>query len=53
MRLLLKLTVIIVLGPVVLVLLLIAAAAAIIGIPLAWESLIARYTSPPNRDSEA
>ncbi|MBV9280279.1 MAG: hypothetical protein JOZ41_09385 [Chloroflexi bacterium] len=49
MRLLLKLLAIIILGPLVLGLLLILSVVAIVGIPLLWEEITARFTSPPGQ----
>lgn len=49
MRLLLKLLAIIIFGPIVLGLLLIVAVVAIVGLPLLWEQLTAKLTSPPER----
>lgn len=47
MRLLLRILAIIILGPLALGLLLILAVVAIVGLPLLWEQITARYTSPP------
>ena len=51
MRLLLKLLAILIFGPIVLGLLLILAVVAMVGVPLLWEQLVAKYTGP--RDSGA
>ena len=48
MRLLLKVLALLIFGPLVLGLLLILAVVAIVGIPLLWEQIVAKYTSPPN-----
>jgi len=50
MRLLLKLLAFIIFGPLVLGLLLILAVVAIVGVPLLWEELVARFTAPPRND---
>jgi hypothetical protein len=47
MRLLLRLLALIILGPIALGLLLILALVAIVGLPLLWEQITAKYTSPP------
>jgi hypothetical protein len=47
MRLLLKLLAIIIFGPLVLGLLVILAVVAIVGVPILWEQLTAKYTRPP------
>jgi hypothetical protein len=48
MRLLLKLLALIIFGPIILGLLLILGVVAIVGLPLLWEQLTARYTAPPD-----
>jgi hypothetical protein len=48
MRLLLKILALIILGPIALGLLLILGVVAIVGIPLLWEQLTAKYTAPPD-----
>jgi hypothetical protein len=47
MRLLLKILAIVILGPIAIGLLIILAVVAIIGIPLLWEQLVARFSAPP------
>ena len=47
MRLLLRLLALLIFGPLILGLLVILAVVAIVGLPLLWEQLIARWTSPP------
>ena len=47
MRLLLRLLALLLFGPLILGLIVILAVVAIIGIPLLWEQMIARWTSPP------
>ncbi len=47
MRLFLKILALVILGPLALGLLLILAVVAIVGLPLLWEQLIAKYTRPP------
>lgn len=47
MRLLLKLLAIVIFGPLVLGLVIILAILAMVGLPLLWEQLVAKYTSPP------
>jgi hypothetical protein len=49
MRLLLKLLAILILGPLALGLLLILAVVAIVGLPLLWEQITARFASPPQQ----
>ena len=51
MRLLLKILAIIIFGPIVLGLLLVLGVVAVVGIPLLWEELVARMTSPPAPES--
>ncbi len=46
MRFILRLIAVIILGPIVLLLLLLAAAAAIVGLPLLWSNLVARFAAP-------
>lgn len=54
MRFLLKLLAILILGPLALGLLLILAVVAIVGAPLLWEQITAKFTRPPEqRSSEA
>jgi hypothetical protein len=48
MRLILKLLALLIFGPIVLGLLLILAVVAIVGLPLLWEQLVAKYTAPPD-----
>jgi hypothetical protein len=52
MRFLLKLLALIIFGPIVLGLLLILAVVAMVGVPLLWEQLIAKYTGPRNQGSQ-
>lgn len=49
MRTLVKVIMLLVLGPVALIVLLLAVAAAIVGLPLLWEKAIAKLTAPPER----
>jgi hypothetical protein len=49
MRLLLKILALLIFGPMVIGLLIILAVVAIIGIPLLWEQLMARFSSPPGQ----
>jgi hypothetical protein len=49
MRLLLRILALVIFGPVILGLLIILAVVAIIGIPLLWEQLMARFSSPPGQ----
>jgi hypothetical protein len=49
MRLLLKLLALVIFGPIILGFLAILAVVAIVGIPLLWEELMARFTTPPDR----
>jgi hypothetical protein len=51
MRFLLKLLAVLILGPLVLGLLLVLAVVAIVGLPLLWEQITAKYTSPPEESS--
>ncbi|HEX6507674.1 MAG TPA: hypothetical protein VF221_08595 [Chloroflexota bacterium] len=53
MRFLLKLLAIIIFGPIVLGLLLILAVVAMVGLPLLWEQLVAKYTGPRPGPSQA
>jgi hypothetical protein len=48
MRFFLKLLALIVFGPLILGLLLVLSVVAVVGIPLLWEELVARFTAPPN-----
>lgn len=48
MRFALKLLALVILGPIVLGLLLILAVVAMVGVPLLWEQLVAKYTRPRN-----
>ncbi len=50
MRLVLKIVAIIIFGPIVLGILVLAAVVAIVGIPLLWEQVVAKFASPPKRD---
>ncbi|MDQ2741683.1 MAG: hypothetical protein M3Z66_05230 [Chloroflexota bacterium] len=50
MRLVLKIAALIIFGPIVLGVLLLAAVVAIVGIPLLWEQMVAKFASPPKRD---
>jgi hypothetical protein len=52
MRLLLKLLALVIFGPIVLGLLLILAVVAMVGVPLLWEQLVAKYTGPRDRGSQ-
>ena len=52
MRFLLKLLALVILGPIALGLLLILAVVAMVGIPLLWEQLVAKYTGPRDRGTE-
>jgi hypothetical protein len=47
MRFLLKLLALIIFGPLILGLLLVLAVVAVVGVPLLWEELVARFTAPP------
>lgn len=47
MRLLLKVLAVLILGPLVLGLVAILAVVAIVGVPLLWEELVARFSAPP------
>ena len=47
MRLLIRLFLLLVFGPVILGLLLLLGVVALIGLPLLWEELVARLTAPP------
>ena len=49
MRFLLKLLAVVIFGPILLLLAALIVIAAIVGIPLAWEILVARLTAPPSR----
>jgi hypothetical protein len=49
MRLLLKLLALVIFGPIVLGLLLILAVVAMVGVPLLWEQMVAKYTGPRDR----
>ena len=49
MRLLLKILALLILGPIVLGLVLVLAIVAIVGLPLLWEQLTAKLTSPPDQ----
>lgn len=51
MRFLLKLLALIIFGPIILGLLLILAIVAMVGVPLLWEQLVAKYTRPPDDES--
>jgi uncharacterized protein YjeT (DUF2065 family) len=53
MRLALKLFALIIFGPLALGLLLILAVVAIVGIPLLWEQLTAKYARPPDNPPAA
>ncbi len=46
MKLLLKILAVVILGPLAAGLLLIVAVVAMVGLPLVWEGLVARFTSP-------
>lgn len=50
MRLVLKIAALIIFGPIVLGVLLLAAVVAIVGIPLLWEQVVAKFASPPKHD---
>ncbi len=50
MRLILKIVAVVIFGPIVLGVLLLAAVVAIVGIPLLWEQVVAKFASPPKRD---
>jgi hypothetical protein len=52
MRLLLKLLALVIFGPIVLGLLLILAVVAMVGVPLLWEQIVAKFTGPPNRGTQ-
>lgn len=47
MRLIVKLLALLIFGPLILGLLLIVAVVAIVGLPLLWEQIVGKYTSPP------
>ena len=49
MRLLLKIFAFVVFGPLILGLLLVLSVVAIVGVPLLWEQLTAKLTSPPEK----
>jgi hypothetical protein len=51
MRFLLKLLAVLIFGPILLGLLAILAVVAIVGVPLLWEELVARFTAPPNQEA--
>ncbi len=52
MRILLKLLALVIFGPIVLGLLLILAVVAMVGVPLLWEQLVAKYTGPRDRGTQ-
>ena len=52
MRLLLKILAVIVLAPLLLGLLLVLGVVAIVGLPLLWEQITGKYTSPPEQETE-
>ncbi len=49
MRFLLRLLALLIFGPLVLGLLLILAVVAIVGLPLLWEQITGKYSSPPEQ----
>ena len=51
MRFVLKLLAFLIFGPLILGLLLILGVVAIVGVPLLWEELVARFTAPPAPDA--
>lgn len=53
MRLLLKILALIIFAPLALGLLFILAVVAIVGVPLLWEQLTARFTSPPEQGTSS
>ena len=53
MKLLLKLLAVVILGPIVLGLLLVLAVVAIVGLPLLWEQVMRRFSSPPQQGGTA
>lgn len=53
MRLLVKILGFIIFAPIALGMLLVLAVVAIVGLPILWEQVVAKYTSPPERGSES
>jgi hypothetical protein len=52
MRFLLKLLALVIFGPIVLGLLLILAVVAMVGLPLLWEQIVAKYTRPRDEGTQ-
>jgi hypothetical protein len=52
MRFLLKLLAVIIFGPIILGLLLILAVVAMVGLPLLWEQIVAKYTRPRDEGAQ-
>jgi hypothetical protein len=52
MRFLLKLLALVIFGPIVLGLLLILAVVAMVGLPLLWEQIVAKYTRPRDEGAQ-
>lgn len=49
----LKILAILIFGPLLLGLLAILAIVAVIGVPILWEEMVARFTSPPNSGQQS
>ncbi|GAC1524176.1 MAG: hypothetical protein NVS2B16_32610 [Chloroflexota bacterium] len=47
MRLLVRLILLVIFGPIILAMLLVLGVVAFVGLPLLWEEAVARFTAPP------